>query len=399
MISILSLSARGADGGSAYSILGLGDLRLAPGVRYAGMGNAGIALPGASYINSLSPATWSRINRIRIEAAFLYEGFSSSDGTTSRFLSTGTFNGALLAIPISTAHGIVFVGGFTPYSTTNYDIFTSGSQMGIDFTIQHVGRGGLTKGQVGFSYAPSQELSLGASFNYLFGTVNTTRTFTPISASYAGGKTLEKFTARGSGASIGAVYTGFAGINELSLGIVVSTRTTLTTERQLTYEFQSERDTTNEQQGTLGLPIGVGIGLAYQLGERYLFAADYFTQPWSSADLTGVRNEGIRNNHRISAGAERLPSRDTFASWLDKLSYRLGFYYDASYYSINGQPINQWTVTGGLTVPLSGETRLNVALEYGSRGKTENNLIRDKIVRLLLSVNFSELWFIQYDEE
>jgi hypothetical protein len=76
-------TALAGSGGSIYSFMGIGDLRLAPNVRAAGMGYTGYATGGPYYINTLSPATWSRIDRARIEAGLLYEGFNSTNGTAS----------------------------------------------------------------------------------------------------------------------------------------------------------------------------------------------------------------------------------------------------------------------------------------------------------------------------
>ena len=392
-----------AEGGSAYSILGIGDLRYGTGTRNAGMGYAGLALGSTNYINALSPAAWSRISRTRIEAGMFYEGFTSKEGNASRFLSTGRFGGALLAIPISSSHGIVFVGGFTPYSTVNYDIFTTGSQLGIDYDIEHAGTGGLTKSQAGFSYAPTQGISIGASFDYISGFTTSTRKFSPSSTTSAGASITEELSARGSGFTLGFLAAGLGdiaeGLRAFSLGIAFQSRISMRTTRQLKYEFLAERDTTAEESGKVALPYSLGIGVGYQPGERYLMALDWIAQPWSEADLSGIQSADLRNSYRVGVGGERLPSRDTFAPWYEKLTYRAGFYYDATYYSVNGEPINQWGATAGFAIPVSGENKLNFSFEYAHRGTMSKNLIEDRIVRFTVSLNISELWFVQYDEE
>ena len=400
---ILSTTAFASNGGSAYSIFGLGDLRYFPNTRSAGMGFTGIGMPASNYINSISPATWTRINQTRLDIGVMYEGYKSSDGAVSRYLANGKFSGAMVAIPISPSNGIAFVAGFTPYSDINYNFVTKGSDQGIDYTINHTGNGGLATGQAGFSFAPWQDLALGASLNYMFGTAEYERVFTPASASLAGSTSRKNLTFRGLTTTIGGMFTGFGEIDEslrpFALGFVFTTKGNLKAERQTTYEYLSERDSSVLVKGRQKIPLAFGVGLTYQQGDRYLFSTDYYAQAWGSTQFDGIDPEEIRNSFRVGIGGERIPNKDFSAPWLDRIAYRLGFYYHSTYYRINGEPINHWAVTGGLAVPVSGDTRLNIALEYGSRGTTANNLIKDNIFRMSFSLNLSELWFVRYEEE
>ena len=408
------VTAFAGSGGSAYSILGIGDLRYVPGVRGDGMGYAGIALATPDYINGLNPAGWSRINRTRLEANLLYEGFQSTDGLRSRFLARADFNGALLAVPISQTYGIVMVAGFTPYSNVNYNTYTPGLYQTatdtMNYTIDHIGTGGITKGQFGLSYAPSQDLSFGFSIDYLFGSVDNVTTLTPTAAAYAGGRSTQTVKSNGLTLTLGGLYSGFGtfskALQPLSVGFVITSRGILHTTRQNTFQFiqdgaetVAERDTTPEVTGKMSIPLAYAIGVAYRLGPRYVLAADYYAQAWGSAEVDGATPYGIRNMYRIGVGGERIPSKEFSATWPERIAYRLGAYYHSTYYFINDNPINEWGVTAGLGLPLSGETRLNVAAEYGGRGILTNSLIKDKILRLSFSLNISELWFVRYEED
>ena len=393
-----------ADGGSTYSLYGIGDLRYMTSTRSAGMGYTGIALPGVTSINNLSPATWSSVSQVRLDAGFLYEGVKSSDTSKSIFLGNANFYGALLAIPISPAHGVVFVGGFTPYSTINYNVFTKGTQDSIDYTIHHEGSGGVGVAQAGLSYAPSTDLSLGFSFNYLVGSINNARTLASANTSFIGGTITENHSVHGITFTVGALFKGFGSFSEplspLSLGFFITTRGNVSTTRQSLYQFADGlRDSSSEIPGSIAIPFAYGVGLGYQAGERYIFAADYSAQPWRDADFDGADLPEIRNSYRLGFGAEILPARDPNAGWLGRLSYRLGFFYHATYYRINNEPINEWGVTGGLGIPMSRDARLNVGLEYSTRGTTNNSLVKDNIVRLSLSLNIGEIWFARYEEE
>lgn len=388
-------------GGSAYSIFGLGDLRYMTSTRGIAMGYTGIGLHSTNHINSMAPATWSRINHTRLDAGMLYEGFNSSNGTRSLYRANGDFSGALLAIPVSPTYGVVFVGGFTPYSNVSYNTFTSGTQAGIDYTLNHVGSGGLGKGLIGLSYAPTQDIAFGASLDYLFGTVEHSRRLTATSTTSTpavGGITNESTTLHGITTTLSTLFTGFGKVSEslqpLSIGVVVTSRGNLKSTRQLYYQYTAERDSSDETSGRVSVPVALGIGLAYQSGERYLFAADYFTQGWKNSDLNG-----LRNSFRLGVGAERIGNRDPQAQWLDRVAYRLGFAYHGTYYRVNNEPINEWTITGGVGIPFGFDGRINLAMEYGQRGLTGNNLIKDTIVRFTFGLSLSEQWFVRYEED
>ena len=133
--------------------------------------------------------------------------------------------------------------------------------------------------------------------------------------------------------------------------------------------------------------------------QHLAFATDDMLATVARLERNGVDLLEIRNSFRLGIGGERIPNKDFSSPWLDRIAYRLGFYYLSTYYRVNGEPINHWGVTGGLAVPVSGETRLNIALEYGSRGTTRNHLIKDNVFRMSFSLNLNELWFVQYEEE
>jgi hypothetical protein len=389
------------DGGSAYTAFGIGDIRYAPSVRSMGMGYTGIGLPSASYINAMMPAAWSRIAFVRVEANGMYEGINTAEANRSLFQARGLFNGALLALPISTAKGIVFVGGFTPYSYVRYHTFFENAQNGVVYTINQIGSGGLSKAQIGFSYAPTEDLAFGASLNYLFGTILQDRVLFDTTNKVRSTLSIEQAN-RGLNLTLSGLFNGFGRMSEslrpLSLGVMV------TTEARMKFDLSS-RVSVNEGttaldtiQKRMSFPISFGVGAAYQIADRWLIAADYFTQAWSSARIDGQPFTFIRNSSRFGIGAEKLPLKDA-TKLLDKFAYRLGFSYNQTYYKVFGEPINEIAFTTGVTMPITGETRLNVGIEYATRGVKERNLVKDNIIRVAFSLSIVEPWFVRYEEE
>ena len=406
-IVLASHTLLAGSGGSIYSLIGIGDIRHLPSVRSAGMGYAGYALTSPFSINTLSPATWGKIDRARVEASMLYEGFTSSNATTSRFLARGDVSGAILAFPLSTAHGVVLATGFTPYSKVDYNTFSSGSYVTpadtMLYGLHYTGTGGISKGLLGLSYAPTHSVSVGASLNYLFGTMERATIMTPRTTAYYPGTQNEETTMNGPTITFFGAPRQPRGVSDFlepfSIGLVATTRASMTSTHRFTYTFSDQADTSGEDTNIMTIPASFGIGIAYHPPERWILALDYTTQAWSSMESRGKTPEGIRNAWMVGFGVERLPAREAGVPLLDRIAYRLGFTYESSYYNPNGNGINAWTITGGLGLPVSSDARLNLAIDYGMRGTTSNGLIQDKILRFSASLSISEQWFQRSDED
>jgi hypothetical protein len=390
-------------GGSAYSIFGVGDLRLSSSLESAGRAYTGLAFAPFSSIGTMSAASWHRLDRVTLEAGFLYEGFSSSDGSRSLYRAAANVNGALLALPVSQPDGIVIAGGFVPYSNVSFNTFTRGSEGGTDYVLNQVGSGGLGRGFIGVSWAPAPWLAVGGMMDYLFGSLEreerlTTNSPTGVTrpVSSVSGQSL---TSSGFGGTASVIFTGFNLIHPdlapLSLGLLLTPGTTITTTTRSTFLYPAERDTTDEVEGDLGLPLTTGVGLSWTFGTRTVLLAEVHAQQWGKTRVNDAPPPSVRNSRRLAVGVERLPSREAVASWLDRLALRAGAAWHATYYEVNGTAVDEWLVTAGAGLPLFGGARLHLAGEYAARGTTENGLIRDNIFRVTASLTLTEEWFLR----
>src|SRR5437879_1049730 len=225
---LISSATFGQNGGSGYSRYGIGDLRYFSGGRTTGMGGASIAVLSPNSIELLNPASWARISVTRFSVGTLYEGFSTSDAVASGYFSQLTFNGAEIAVPISTGSGVVASGGIMPYSRVNYNVITPITDPNYAFTTQYLGDGGISMGYLGSSVTVG-DISLGAKFEYYFGTLNYTTRQLFSNSQYASAEVLRSSEIRGIGGSFGLIYSGLGKLinlpetNSLNLGLVFNT--------------------------------------------------------------------------------------------------------------------------------------------------------------------------------
>ncbi|MBP1653623.1 MAG: hypothetical protein H6Q28_179 [Bacteroidetes bacterium] len=394
-------------GGSAYSLFGVGDLRYYPSARSIGMGSTGIGLQSPSTINASMPAAWARIAQTRLEAGLFYEGFNSTDGNTTRYLGDVAFAGGMLAIPISKDRGITLVGGFVPAASSDYDITTrqpySSASDTTSFLVRQVEDGRISQAQVGLSWAPLRNVTLGASFVYRFGKYTKTLEQEATSTSYAGGTITQETSLRSSALTVGAQMESLGMIGDalapFSFGAVFTTGGPLLYSVDRIYNYTAEADTLPTFESSFKVPVSIGGGIGYQMSPRWLAALDVVYQPRSSVIIEGRPVSTLKDATRIGLGFEHVGSREINASWLDKCAYRFGASFVSTYLDINGTSIDEWFITAGATVPLSGENRIATAIEAGQRGTTANGLIKDTIIRFHVALLISELWFTRPEDE
>jgi hypothetical protein len=255
---------------------------------------------------------------------------------------------------------------------------------------------------------PDSQLLLGAKMNYYFGTIRNTlsQTFTP--AQYTDAEDIRLTRFNGLGATFGLVYRGLKGLlslppgETLNLGVVISTASRMTSaeERYFTYTTASltTRDTVLNPEGTTRLPLAAGGGIAFT-AEHYSLGADLYYQNWNAFTVNGVPSQDLRDSYRFSAGGEFIPKREASAPFFQRLGYRAGFFYDASYYEIKGEPINEIGFTAGVGIPIVSDTRLHFTAGYSFRGTTDQQLQTDRILRFTVTLTAGELWFVRPPEE
>lgn len=405
---LLPSSTDARSGGSFYSRYGIGDTRPLFSDRSRAMGGAGIAAQSSGLIDRLNPASLAAITRTRYSLGVLYQGYSTRDSRNSVFLSGANFEGASLAIPLSPERGIALGLGVSPLSALNYDVSSLESQGNYSYSLTYKGDGGLSLAHIGVSTRIGSNVLAGARFNYYFGRLRniTQQQFT--GNLFTGVEAVRNTRLSGVGATFGLIVTGLddlLGLSDgktLNFGIILSSRSSLTSQEERYYTYSTGAVTTTDSviaaESSLPFPISLGAGISYGTS-RVTLAADLQYQRWS--ELTAFVPPGglFRDSYRYSMGGELIPSHENEASFIESIAYRIGFFYHQSYLQIRNEPIDEIGFTGGFGLPIVGDTRIHVSGEYSLRGTTEKQLQKDKILRISLTLSGSELWFVRPPEE
>jgi hypothetical protein len=391
-------------GGSIYSRFGFGDLTYYGSSRMFAMGNTGIALFGDGFINRLNPAGLAGISDTRISGAYEYMNLSSKDNFGAGSYARGEFQGLAFAIPIARDRGATLMLETTPYSTVHYSIDREDNQFGNVSHQRFYGSGGLTSLGIGGSYALSQYTTVGAKYNYVFGGITQVDKIDFDDPTYTDSELQRHRYHSGSGFTAGLNFHGFEqlfnapSLKTLTAGLVFSSPVGLAVQEESFHVIGSLPDTIHIGSNSARIPAAWGVGLEYHTAERYLIAADFYTQAWSSGDFSEKPTVDITSSTRIGLGLEILPLR-TADTYVSRFVYRLGLGYNSSYIRIGSQHIDEYLVSGGVGIPIGPNSRMNIGLQLGIRGTTDNGLQRDTIFRLSVSLSASEAWFIRYEED
>lgn len=389
--------------GSPYTIFGIGDLNYNTSIRTSGMGIQGISLMG-DYLNNLNPAALSKIPNTSFSVLFNYNFLKSSNGVSSVSSSNGNAFGINIGIPISQEQGWSLALGFNPYSLINYKIVNNSFSLGETVKQTYAGRGGISRINIGMSYTLAKSISFGGDFNYAFGDIKDLKLVEFTSSSgFTPTRILHEYDYTGTYFKGGVIIEldkllKLRKSNDFTIGFLYESPLSLKSKLDGIYTSSISTDTVSLDKGDINIPARIGFGITKKVGNRYMLSSDVIMQDWSNFISYGVAQANYQSALRIGAGFEVQPIENTEKFW-DKLTYRLGGFYEKSYFTVNGESINRIGVNAGLGIPISKYNSLDLGVSVSTRGNTTNGLIKDDMIKLTAGINFGELWFIRPKEE
>ncbi len=390
---------------SPYSIIGLGDIERSSFDRTSGLGHAGVALYGDKNMFVGNPASFSFLetrpfqNPFYLDLTIRYKNINYSGNaitsTTDNQSNDLQFKRLSFAIKPSPKWGLSF--GLLPFSTANYSfVGVKGIQGGdVSFNANYDGSGSSNLLYLSNSYLITKNLSLGIQSSILFGQFSDKETIlTDSILTTERNIFLVKPHFKG-----GLIYKGNINKNwAASIGATGSLKTSLNAQYQLTVKDGTTtlKSIDERRSNYTALPLMGTIGFAATYKSKYTFVLDYSGQNWSSLNYKGT-NYALVNSDRISAGFQ-LTNYDTIRDKNVSISYeknflQAGFFYSNSYLNIYGQQIKEWGVTLGAGTQLKRSgLGLHATLEIGSRGTTNNGLIKESITQFGLSISYRDFW-------
>ncbi|MBS1517204.1 MAG: hypothetical protein JSS91_03875 [Bacteroidetes bacterium] len=397
-----SFSQQEIAGGSPYSIFGIGDINYFTSQRTYGMGITGVSLLG-NYINNLNPAAVTKLNATTINMNFNYGFLKSSSASDVNKVSNGNLLGINIGIPFDQGRGWVMTLGFNPYSKVDYNVKLNGTVGGQNYAQSYSGVGGLSRINIGMAYSIMREINVGLEYNYSFGEIKNDNFIDFTNANYNDSRIKNQtdfqksFLKGGVIFELGKIFKVIR-LRGLTLGFVFQSGLNLNASKEGIYTTSISTDTVSIKDGQIEIPNTYGFGLTNVFNNKIVVSADMLYQDWSNYREYGLPREGYQKSYRGGLGVEFLPSNTNTSFW-GKNTYRLGTFYETSYYKFNGESINTLGFRGGINIPISKFNSLDFGVNYSFRGKTESGLVKDEFLNFTAGVNFGEIWFIRPSDE
>ena len=417
---LLTLAAFAAFGLSAksqdmisnpLSRLGYGTSQETVTTAWRSMGGVGIGLNDPKVINLKNPAAFGGTDSLSflIDAGVSVNMGIFDDGTASRTTFLGGLDYLALQFPLY-KNIIGFSAGIKPFSSAGYGLVTStpiGSDGRAMMLQTFTGSGTLQKAYAGLGFRLWDRLFVGASANYLFGslthTVNTRPTSTVLSESLiSNGIRLSDWSV-----DVGLQYRAALRNKEedyMIFGLTYTPSMPLRprfTEIETTNINDPLRQTINQRvlEAETALPHEFGIGWSWNRPNKYALAADLSYSMWSKVpNVFGGDGTDLSDVLKAALGFEFVP--DAFSRDYGKvMKYRFGLNYSNGYigYTGGGKTHNIGAAFGlGMPVNIFGGelgSVVNLGIDYTHSFITGGLPVKNDILRLSLSLTFNETWF------
>ena len=446
---------------SPYSRYGIGDLTGKGFSQNFAMGGTTIAMQNDSlpmfFINNGNPASYSNIRLTTADLGINYSRVQLQNSSIKKSINSASISNIALAFPFKKWWGASV--GLMPYSSVGYkvsdhqEISTIG---GVDFLYE--GSGGINQVYFGNGIKPFyglprlflnskkhtrlvqeknkaeinrilkrkkswQNLSLGANASYLFGGFdNSRRSIFSSSTSSFSTRDMTKTRVSDLYLDYGAQYSftidsvrgrGLKEHVKILMGATFSTQTNVKAKiDSVSYNYYTDAqgyqrsldtiENTQNTKGTLTFPLSFGFGLGFQKGDRWLVAADFAVQNWSTYKAFD-QSAGLKNSMRISLGTQYVPNSKASGqgNYIKRMHYRIGVRYAQTAIELKNTQLTEQAVSAGIGFPvgrnylLQSFSMVNIGLEVGQRGTVSNDLIKEQFFKVTLGFTLNDRWFVK----
>jgi len=394
---------------SPYSRFGIGDLSDNNNAWNSSMGEIGFGVRSNYHVNYSNPASYTAFD----STSFLFEGGAMASLVTltsnvqSASRNYATLGYLVFGMPVTKWWRTSF--GLLPFSDVGYSVENIDYVKSIG-TIDrfYTGSGGINRLYWGNGFKLFKNLSIGFNVSYLFGSMDRqAKAIFPDSIYFINMKVDNYVTVSDIYLNYGIQYQ----INlkhdmRMVLGAVFATNSAINAKTDMlaqTY-FQNTAGTefpkdtiekTVGYKGTILIPAMFGLGISLEKPDNWLVGADFRWQNWKKFKAFGL-SDSLVNSFQVNAGAELVPSYESYTNYLKRIRYRLGFLYNSTYLELRGQHLNEYAFTIGFGLPLRGvKTMLNLGAQIGSRGTTNASLIKESYFKFIIGFSIYERWFVK----
>ncbi len=406
---------------SPYSIYGIGDISKEGTSYNKSMGGTGIATRNRRVINYLNPAAITARDTLSFMADFGLVQKNTYYRQGDMRSANNTFNIYNLVMSFPIYRSSAFMVGITPYSDVGYDFSSVETDPGIigntgNITYDSYGTGSVYQAFIGAGVTFWKRLSVGAEVIYYFGNLDKVTNMNYSNSSYRSLNSGSELNVRGVTGKFGLQYEHRFD-NDLSLTVGatyrmgnkmrgLATNFRYANQSNVTDSLRYSVDTLAARKIRFGDELGLGISI--KKGERWSAEFNYIRSDWKKSGFDNVDGFAVSGDSKFSAtvsqsfraGFEITPNRNDIRYYLKTCSYRIGAYYDQSYYKLDGNNVNSMGITLGVTLPVfKWYNGISLGVDLGQKASMKNNMIRERYAMFVIGFNIHDIWFrkVQYE--
>ncbi|MDX1671869.1 MAG: hypothetical protein R3211_05970 [Balneolaceae bacterium] len=382
----------------------------------------GLGLTGVSFNESFvpglaNPAQWGQSVLAQGTAGATLQSFDARDNFGSSQNTVFTVNNFQLLLPLKKSKFGISVS-LAPLTRSNFRVvqttdFIQGSGAQADtvsFRSENRGDGGVNNLELGFGWRINSNISIGYAASLVFASVdNKVTTFFAQQGFQPVQFTLET-SGLGFGNRFGTFFT-FPGLfkenDMLSLGatlrlpVIFDAKRTQESDKQLgptSVETVIIEDGPGLGSGDIELPMSLNAGATYHFSNKVSLSAEGLYEPWSdyASELDPQQQALMSDRYKMGVGVRFFPYIMNSDKFLSKFKYRFGVSYDSGHLELQNRNIETLMLNFGLGI-LSPNSRssVDINVQYGFRGTTADNLVKENIWGVRLSLNLAELMFFR----
>ena len=398
--------------GSAYSYYGTGLPYQNNSASEKGMGVFGISYRNLNSPSLANPAFWGSAVYSQVSVNFGYKNLSVSDTEETGANSLLQIDSFQALFPLKKAKLGLSVSLY-PKTRTNYNVISSqqvtandGREIGL--SSNKVGTGGVTNFEFGLSYKVNDNFSLGYASAYSFLREKDTESLILVGDNITSSVINKQINGTSISNRFGALFS--VG-NMLSSNDRMSIGATVTLPMNFDSKLNSgtekaidgadvDVELSAEEKGDISLPLELGAGLTYFINPNISISAEGRLEKWSETeyDFSNEEQSALKDRMQLGFGTSITPKDYQRGNLFSNFKYSAGVSYDSGHLMVNNNDIETlWFSAGlGLISPNSRSTSsFDISFQYGIRGTKSNSLVKENIFGINLSVNLTELMFLQ----
>ncbi len=405
VLSTITISAQ-RNSASPYSYFGIGENFEATTVENASMGGIGVALKDTRHLNFSNPAANADLRAATYAIGGSLTFLTLKDNEDSQSGNSTNLRYLALGFPIGKKAGLSV--GLQPYSSVGYSLLDNND---ADNVTLFRGEGGTNKIYGSFGMYAFEGFSLGIEAAFIFGNINNSIINNRIDITRPT-KHEESINIRGGQFKLGAQYKRELK-NKLQLysGASITLSNDLsTTGNEKMFSFSAvngEGDVKDvlfdrAVNGDVSIPVKTAFGFGLGKVNKWYVGVNQQFQSALSTNSSLISNEGgykYDDSSKFSLGGYYIPKINSISSYWDRVTYRAGLRFEDTGLMVkannNFTAIKDFGINVGLGLPLPRQlSNVNIGFEYGQRGTTDNDLIKENYFNLRLSLSLNSIkWF------